>query len=323
METNWNQLIERYLQNELSDEGKSAFEQELRINPELREELEMHQLIQSAAKRASQRALIRQTGKSYLRNLRIKQFTIGVFVVAVTTVALVYWVQSKKAAVTNEPKSLAAVVDTKENQEEINTQDTIINQPAQAGDKSSLIQSSDWNAVEESRTRNKASFNSQTTKKTIGNPLSKSGMTNAYKPVNLVTSFPVDSLIPDQIPTEVVLGYPDKESPDEVEMPFGTLKLSKQYDSIGKFNDLYCGYALVMDERKFGFIDYRGNEFIPLIYDEIVVSSNIKSSKNKRKGHFGKKQKRKVLYIPKRSGKDVRDCEDEYIRLERNRDSLK
>ena len=56
METNWNQLIERYLQNELSDEGKSAFEQELRINPELREELEMHQLIQSAAKRASQRA---------------------------------------------------------------------------------------------------------------------------------------------------------------------------------------------------------------------------------------------------------------------------
>lgn len=322
METNWNQLIERYLQNELSDEGKNAFEQELLINPELREELEMHQLIQSAAKRASQRTLIQQTGKSYLRNLRIKQFAIGVFVTAVTTAGLVYWVQNKKEAKTDEPKPLAAVVNTKEVQEETNPQDTIINQPTQAGDKSSLIQSSDWNAVEEGRAR-KASFNSKITKKTIGNPLSKSGMTNTFKPVSIVTPFPVDSLIPEQIPTEVVLGYTDKESPDEVEMPFGTLKLSKQYDSIGKFNDLYCGYALVMDERKFGFIDYRGNEFIPLIYDEIVVSSNIKSSKNKRKGHFGKKQKRKVLYIPKRSGKDVRDCEDEYIRLERNRDSLK
>jgi hypothetical protein len=282
----------------------------------------MHQLIQSAAKRASQRVLIQQTGKSYLRNLRIKQFMIGVFVAAVTTAGLVYWVQSRKAAEKEETKPLA-VVNTKENQEELNPQDTIINQPAQAGDKSSLIQSSDWNAVEEGRNWNTASFKSQATK-TIGKPVSRSGMTNTFKQVSLGNPLPADSLTREQIPTEVVLGYPDKEFPDEVVMPFETLKLSKQYDSIGRFNDLYCGYALVMDEQKFGFIDYRGNEFIPLIYDEIVVSSNIKSSKNKRKGHlFGKKQKRKVLYIPKRSGKDVRDCEDEYIRLERNRDSLK
>lgn len=319
METNWNQLIERYLQNELSDEGKSAFEQELHINPELREELELHQLIQSAAKRASQRTLVQQAGKSYLKNLRIKQFTIGVFVAAVTTVGIVYWVQNKKEAEPNEPKPLTAEVTVKEDQKETNTQDTIINQPAQTGDKSSLIQSSDWNAVEKGQAHAAVYFNSSISKNETGNPVRRRGMVDLGQTLKNLTPFAVDSVPPTGKPTEVVLGH----TTEELTTPYGTIKLSKQYDSIGKFNDLYCGYALVMDERKFGFIDYRGNEFIPLMYDEIVVSSNIKSSKNKRKGHFGKKQKRKVLYIPKRSGKDVRDCEEEYIRMEINRDSLK
>ena len=82
----------------------------------------------------------------------------------------------------------------------------------------------------------------------------------------------------------------------------------QKYDSVGKFNDLYCGYALVMDNSKFGFVDPDGKIFIPLIYDRLVVTTNIKSSKQKNK-----RQKKKVLYIPKRSGKDVKDC-DEQIR---------
>lgn len=320
METNWNQLIERYLQNELSDEGRTAFEQELQVNPELREELEMHQLIQSAAKRASRRVMIQQAGKSYMHNLRIKQFTIGVFVAAVATVGIVYWTKSKKAPEPNEPKQVAVVVHSKEIQEETGPQDTIINQPTQTGDKSSLIQSSDWHAVEEERTRSTASFNSTKGKDEIGNPVRRREVADLGQTIKYLSPFSVDSVPAAGKPTEVVLGYTD----DEVETPYGNLKLSKQYDSIGKFNDLYCGYALVMDEHKFGFIDYKGNEFIPLMYDEIVVTSNIKSSKNKRKGHFGRKgKKKKVLYIPKRSGKDVRDCEEEYIRLEMNRDSLK
>ncbi|MDF3026701.1 MAG: hypothetical protein K0S23_1008 [Fluviicola sp.] len=322
METNWNQLIERYLQNELSDEGKMAFEQELQVNPELREELELHQLIQSAAKRASQRTIIQQTGKSYLRNLRIKQFMITVFVAAAATVGLVYLVQNKKDAGVAESKSPAVAVNSEEVRKETDIRDTIINQPAPTGDKSSLIQSSDWNTVED-QARNTTSFKSNIHKNEAVNPLKRVGIANSGQAAKHLLSLAVDSLVPPGKPTEVVLGYTDKKPDEEAVTQYEDLKLSKQYDSIGKFNDLYCGYALVMDQQKFGFIDYRGNEFIPLMYDEIVVTSNIKSSKNKRKGHFGKKQKRKVLYIPKRSGKDVRDCEEEYIRLERNSDSLK
>jgi hypothetical protein len=230
--------------------------------------------------------------------------------------------QNKKDAGIAEPKSPLVTVNTEKVRKETNVRDTIINQPAQTGDKSSLIQSSDWNTVED-QSRNTTSFKSNTHKNEAGNPSKRKSITNSGQAAKYLSPLAVDSLLPVGKPTEVVLGYTDGKPDEEMTTQYGDLKLSKQYDSIGKFNDLYCGYALVMDERKFGFIDYRGNEFIPLMYDEIVVTSNIKSSKNKRKGHFGKKQKRKVLYIPKRSGKDVRDCEDEYIRLERNRDSLK
>ncbi|WP_430402992.1 WG repeat-containing protein [Fluviicola sp.] len=326
METNWNQLIELYLQNELSEEGRAAFEQELQLNPELREELEMHQLIQSAAKRASQRMVIKQTGQAYLRNLRIKQFTIGVVVTAATTVGIIYWVQNKKHAETTEPKQESVAQNKQEVQERsIPSGDTLINQPAQTGDKSSLIQSSDWKAVDEGSTRTTVSLASPKAKNKVNQPIfavNKNGkeVLTAVDLKNDRNRLQLDTVsLSGKVPTKV-LGYTNDRLNGKVvesKVKENTGSSSKnaslngvawelQYDSIGHFNDLYCGYALVMDESKFGFVDRKGNIFIPLIYDKIVVTSSIQSSRNKTR-----RKDQKVLYIPKRSGSEVQYCDED------------
>lgn len=63
METNWNQLIERYLNNELSAEGKTAFETELKQNKELQQEFELHKLTTEIIQRDSLRTLVKESGK--------------------------------------------------------------------------------------------------------------------------------------------------------------------------------------------------------------------------------------------------------------------
>lgn len=327
METNWNQLIERYLQNELSEEGRNAFEQELEINPELKEELELHRLIQSAAKRASQRNMIQQTGKLYMRNLRIKQFSIGIAVAVATTIGVLYWANHAK-----EHESGADYDELKEqNQTEQQTADAapadttgetyfgndtlLSDQPNQPGGKSSLIQPTDWHTAGESDSRMNAYLN--TLKGSSDKRTEDKAFSNSLK-TEWVSAKPDSLQFPE--PTELVLGYStDKLNLDTIEssIPSGTVGRDmlwmQKYDSVGKFNELYCGYALVMDEAKFGFVDPDGKIFIPLIYDQIVVTTNIKSSKQKNK-----RSKKKVLYIPKRSGKDVKDCEEGVIKMEMN-----
>lgn len=63
METNWNQLIERYLNNELSAEGLVAFEAELQKNKDLQNEFELHQLTRELIQRSSLRTMVNQSGK--------------------------------------------------------------------------------------------------------------------------------------------------------------------------------------------------------------------------------------------------------------------
>lgn len=90
MENNWNQLIERYLNGELSAEGKMGFETELAKNPELKEEFELHQLTQNIIKRASTRNLVQQSAKSYHFKKMVTNAGIVVLIIAViaTTVIL-------------------------------------------------------------------------------------------------------------------------------------------------------------------------------------------------------------------------------------------
>ncbi|MNU84844.1 hypothetical protein D3C71_745720 [compost metagenome] len=304
METNWNQLIERYLQNELSEEGKIAFEQELAGNEVLREELELHQLVQSAAKRASQRVMVQQVGKSYFRNLRIKQFTIAGILTIAATVGIVYWVQSKKTEDKSHQINQSEALS--EQQENPNlSADESTNQPNLSGDKSSLIHSSDSCSDQFSDLKISASNLKKRTASGVNHTHVETVSLKSVSPRTGIDSVALPK------PTTVVLGYADDKADVETNTAKGLPEWTKKYDSIGKFNDLYCGYALVMDKAKFGFIDNNGKLFIPLVYDQIIVTTNIKSSKQKNK-----RQKKRILYVPKRSGKDVRDCEEGRVVLE-------
>jgi hypothetical protein len=303
METNWNQLIERYLQNELSEEGKIAFEQELRVNPELREEMEMHQLIHSAAKRASQRTLVQQTGKLYLRNLRIKQVMIGIAGTAIVVAGIVYWITNRNNRREHTAENIA-LKSSQENASELISRAYQINrQSNQTGGKSSLIQPTDWQTTYEtgsSYTSAAERYTTHSREHGYYGMVANSGETSV-----------ADSL-PAPKPTVAVLGYTNDKQREVIEnQPVNSNMLWVQkYDSVGKFNELYCGYALVMDNSKFGFVDPDGKIFIPLIYDQLVVTTNIKSSRQKNK-----RQKKKVLYIPKRSGKDVKDCDEQTTKV--------
>lgn len=72
METNWNQLIDRYLSGELSEEGQVAFEQMRKENSEFEETYQLHCLAIEGVKRNHQRMVIEQLGKSYHRLRKIK-----------------------------------------------------------------------------------------------------------------------------------------------------------------------------------------------------------------------------------------------------------
>lgn len=94
MEANWNQLIERYLNNELSAEGKTAFEAELKQNAELQKEFELHKLTTELIQRNSLRRLVKQSGKwFYIKKLLIKA-GIGLFIagiLATAVYAILHW----------------------------------------------------------------------------------------------------------------------------------------------------------------------------------------------------------------------------------------
>lgn len=94
MEANWNQLIERYLNGELSTEGKSAFETELSKNEALRKELELHQLTQNVIRRAAMRELVVKGGKAYHLKKTLTTSGIVVVVLAVITAAVVYFAKA-------------------------------------------------------------------------------------------------------------------------------------------------------------------------------------------------------------------------------------
>lgn len=87
MENNWNQLIERYLNNELSAEGKTAFEAELQQNKELQQELKLHQLTIEVIQRNSLRTLVKQSGKWYQlkKNIIIGGVTLVIGIILATS----------------------------------------------------------------------------------------------------------------------------------------------------------------------------------------------------------------------------------------------
>lgn len=104
METNWNQLIERYLNNELSAEGKSAFETELQKNTELQKEFELHKLTRQLIQRSSLRTLVKQSGKWFHFKKLLLKSTLTLIIAAVIAVAVYVTVNWK--SLTNKPEFL-------------------------------------------------------------------------------------------------------------------------------------------------------------------------------------------------------------------------
>jgi hypothetical protein len=108
METNWNQLIDRYLINELSAEGKTSFEKELEQNKELRQEFELHKLTKEIIQRDSLRNLVKQSGKWF--HLKKVLVNSGIaLVVAGTLAAVIYFAVTWKndaSSNTNKPEQI-------------------------------------------------------------------------------------------------------------------------------------------------------------------------------------------------------------------------
>lgn len=78
MEKNWEQLIDRYLMNELSPEGKQAFEEELNSNPSLAEAMSQQLFVMETFERKAQRNAIQQLGKSYHFKAKWKYWSLGI-----------------------------------------------------------------------------------------------------------------------------------------------------------------------------------------------------------------------------------------------------
>lgn len=91
METNWNQLIERYLNNELSVEGKTAFETELKQNQDLQKEFELHKLTAELIQRNSLRSLVKESGKWFHLKKMILNSGIVLLIVGALAVAVYFF----------------------------------------------------------------------------------------------------------------------------------------------------------------------------------------------------------------------------------------
>ncbi len=91
MEVNWNQLIERYLNNELSAEGKLAFEAEVKRDENLRQELELHQLTRQVIQRTAYREMVIDAQKTAKINLRLRQLALVAGIVLLAVLVLVWW----------------------------------------------------------------------------------------------------------------------------------------------------------------------------------------------------------------------------------------
>jgi len=95
-------IIEQYLNNELSADDRAAFEGKLSENPALQTELELQKLVHEGAKRAAQRAIVRQTGKNY--HLRKNLVSAAIAVVAAGAIALTAYLALR--ATTKESEAL-------------------------------------------------------------------------------------------------------------------------------------------------------------------------------------------------------------------------
>src|SRR4051812_43610574 len=83
-------IIEQYLQNELSAADRLVFEQQLAENNQLLNEVVLHRQLHEGAKRASQRAIVKQTAKRYHFRKNAITTAVVVIVASVLTAATLF-----------------------------------------------------------------------------------------------------------------------------------------------------------------------------------------------------------------------------------------
>lgn len=83
MKTDWNKIIEKYLNNELSPKERANFEATLKTNKEVQKEFEIHQLTKNVIQRNTLRSQVQQTGKHFHFKRKLIHGGIALFVVGV------------------------------------------------------------------------------------------------------------------------------------------------------------------------------------------------------------------------------------------------
>ncbi|NVK64425.1 MAG: energy transducer TonB [Flavobacteriales bacterium] len=89
-------IIDRYLAGELSEADRIAFEQKLSTSEKLQKELQLQQLVQEAAIRASFRTDVQKAARRYRLNRIIKWGAAGLGIIAVAFVSTLWITSSKK-----------------------------------------------------------------------------------------------------------------------------------------------------------------------------------------------------------------------------------
>ncbi len=91
MEKNWEQLIDRYLMDELSADGKRAFEEELKSNPVLNQALTDQLFVMETFERKAQRSEIQQLAKHYHFKSKWKYWSFGLSSIVGIGLMVVYF----------------------------------------------------------------------------------------------------------------------------------------------------------------------------------------------------------------------------------------
>lgn len=106
MESNWNQLIDRYFAGELSEDGLDAFEQLRLTNAEFAESVELQKIALAGLKRMGQRSEIAAMARAYhFKQLLKKWLWIGTSVLIIAGgIAMWYFAAKNKSVVKVNPK---------------------------------------------------------------------------------------------------------------------------------------------------------------------------------------------------------------------------
>jgi hypothetical protein len=273
METNWNQLIDRYLSRELSEDGKIAFDQLRKENPDFEQAYQLHCLVIEGVKRINQRLVIQQLGKTYHRTQKIKLYAL-IVVVLVALASLSYYFVNRSnketpldVPITHVPASEQTDINEVKAQGNLNDKDGTSTQlnNAEAGKNNDSM----YNRLVDSK-------NSTIQKSNGKNGVYQENRTESREPTMIYfePSKPMEELTPPKEQAYKMIN----PSTDINRLP--ATKITKVYASF----PINKSIRKVQIEGKFGAIDSLNNFVIQPIYDslELIAWNKMTNEKGER-----------------------------------------